>query len=385
MNKKPVLVDLFCGCGGFGLGAELAGFHTIAAIDIDPTLQSAYKNNFPYTRVLNRDLASLNESDWHDILGQQKIDGVIGGPPCQGYSRMGLGDVNDPRRKLLEDFFRHVNILDPKFFVMENVEGLTDKHNLPQLEQALSIVNQKYTLIGPLIVDASDCGVPTKRRRVIIVGYDKTYFSSLSEDHFRFTLPKVNVSDAIKDLPSPISQSNLENDFGYSNYPEVSGLSKYAQQMRAPAPEGLGSSEAIKEHALGKVSGLFTTIHSPTVAERYKKTAPGETDPISRAKKLSWDGLCPTLRAGTGSDKGSFQSVRPLHPKECRVITVREAARLQGFPDWFTFHPTKWHSFRMIGNSVSPIVSKQILSVIYQKLNNKNSVKTERSEYYEKQ
>ena len=96
MNKKPVLVDLFCGCGGFGLGAELAGFHTIAAIDIDPTLQSAYKNNFPYTRVLNRDLASLNESDWHDILGQQKIDGVIGGPPAKGIQEWALGMLTIP-------------------------------------------------------------------------------------------------------------------------------------------------------------------------------------------------------------------------------------------------------------------------------------------------
>lgn len=377
MSKKPVLVDLFCGCGGFGLGAELAGFHTIAAIDIDPTLQSAYKNNFPQTKVLNKDLAILDANGWRDILGQQKIDGVIGGPPCQGYSRIGIGDVSDPRRKLLEDFFRHVNILDPKFFVMENVEGLTDKHNLPQLKKALSIVNKKYTLIGPLIIDASDCGVPTKRRRVIIVGYDKSYFVSLSENHFRFTLPKVSVAEAIKDLPSPIPQSVLKNDFGFSEYPQSPGLSKYAQQMRSPAPEGLGLPEAIIEHKLGKVSGLFATNHSPVVAERYKKTAPGETDPVSRSKKLSWDGLCPTLRAGTGSDKGSFQSVRPLHPKESRVITVREAARLQGFPDWFTFHPTKWHSFRMIGNSVSPIVSRQILSVIYKQLSNPDLAKTQ--------
>lgn len=91
----------------------------------------------------------MDENGWRHILGRQKIDGVIGGPPCQGYSRMGIGDVNDPRRKLLEDFFRHVNILDPKFFVMENVEGLIDKRNLPQLNKALSIVNKKYTLIGP--------------------------------------------------------------------------------------------------------------------------------------------------------------------------------------------------------------------------------------------
>lgn len=368
MNTKPTLVDLFCGCGGFGLGAELAGFHTVAAIDIDATLQSAYKNNFPNTKVVNWDLTSLDKSGWDKILDNQQIDGVIGGPPCQGYSRIGVGDVNDPRRKLLEDFFRHVNILNPKFFVMENVEGLMDKQNRPQLDKALSMVNDKYTLIGPLVIDASDCGAPTRRRRVIVVGYDSKYVGDLSESHFKFNLPKVTVGDAIKDLPPPIPQSAQINDFGFARYPQSPNLSKYAQQMRGSAPEGLGFAEAIKEHASGKVSGLFTTNHSQEVAERYQKTIPGKTDPISRSKKLLWDGLCPTLRAGTGSDKGSFQSVRPLHPEIGRVITVREAARLQGFPDWFTFHPTKWHSFRMIGNSVSPIVSQQILNVIYQNL-----------------
>ena len=138
--------------------------------------------------------------------------------------------------------------------------------------------------------------------------------------------------------------------------------------MRSPAPEGLGMSLAKEELEQGRISGFFTTIHSAAVHERYKNTLQGQTDSVSRSKKLKWDGLCPTLRAGTGSDRGSHQAVRPLHPEQGRVITVREAARLQGFPDWFTFHPTKWHSFRMIGNSVSPIISNKILGVIHNSL-----------------
>ena len=90
----------------------------------------------------------------------------------------------------------------------------------------------------------------------------------------------------------------------------------------------------------------------------------GHMDPIGRHPRLAWNGLCPTLRAGTGSDRGSYQSVRPIHPEENRVITVREAARLQGFPDNHLFHPTVWHSFRMIGNSVSPIMAEAIFSAI---------------------
>jgi DNA (cytosine-5)-methyltransferase 1 len=366
MDQKPTLVDLFCGCGGFGLGAELAGFRTIAAVDVDSTLQSAYKNNFPNTAVVNGDLSKMNEHDWEAVLNGQQVDGVIGGPPCQGYSRMGVCDINDPRRKLLEDFFRHVNMLNPKFFVMENVEGLVDKKNRPQLDKAISIVDKKYTILGPMVIDASDCGVPTKRKRVIVIGFDESRMNAVRLEQLMFNRGKTTVSDAIRDLPSPMRQSKQENNYGYSEYPLVNNISEYAKLMRSAPPEGLGSIEACNEQKLGRVSGLFTTFHSPNVKLRYESTPQGKTESISRSKKLAWDGLCPTLRAGTGVDKGSHQAVRPLHPEHGRVITVREAARLQGFPDWFTFHPAKWHSFRMIGNSVSPIVSKEILSVMYQ-------------------
>ena len=101
---------------------------------------------------------------------------------------------------------------------------------------------------------------------------------------------------------------------------------------------------------------------------RYASLDIGEQDPISKSVKLDPFGFCPTLRAGTGRDKGSFQAVRPIHFLSPRVITPREAARLQGFPDWFVFDKTKWHSFRQIGNSVSPLVAEQILSILKEHL-----------------
>ncbi|MGQ1356511.1 DNA cytosine methyltransferase [Acinetobacter baumannii] len=368
MSLKPTLVDLFCGCGGFGLGAELAGFHSVAAIDIDKTLQSAYKNNFPETKVINKDLSKINKNEWKKILGDIEIDGVIGGPPCQGYSRMGAGDINDPRRKLLEEFFRHINLLKPKFFIMENVEGLMDKNNRPQLEKAISIVDKRYKILAPIIIDASKCGAPTTRKRVIVIGYDPIRMSEIQTEQFIFNEPIVTVEDAISDIPPPIKQSKDDQDYGYSEYRHTTKLSEYAKAMRSSPPINLGTNSAKLELSFGRVSGLFDTIHTDKVRKRYQDTPQGRTDPISKSKKLAWDGFCPTLRAGTGSDKGGHQAVRPLHPDEGRVITVREAARLQGFPDWFTFHPTKWHSFRMIGNSVSPIVSHKILSIIYKAL-----------------
>lgn len=370
MDIKPTLVDLFCGCGGFGLGAELAGFHSLAAIDIDKTLQSAYKNNFPKTNVITADLSKLEKNDWKKIINNIEIDGVIGGPPCQGYSRMGSGDISDPRRKLIDEFFRHVNILKPKFFIMENVEGLLDKKNRPQLDAALMKVDKCFTVLEPIVIDASKCGVPTSRKRVIVIGYDAKRISPLTKEQFFFEEPLVTVSDAIQDLSEPITQSKDSNDLGFSPYKFNNNLSNYAISMRKQPPEGLGTNEAKLELKFQRSSGYFETIHKPEVQKRYESIVPGKTDPVSRSKKLAWNGLCPTLRAGTGTDKGSHQAVRPLHPEHGRVITVREAARLQGFPDWFTFHPTKWHSFRMIGNSVSPLVSKKILSVIYTSLKN---------------
>lgn len=368
MNNKPTLVDLFCGCGGFGLGGELAGFHTVAAVDVDETLQSAYKNNFPNTTVVNGDLASMGEFDWKCILGKQEIDGVIGGPPCQGYSRIGAGDVNDPRRKLLEHFFRHVNIIQPKFFIMENVEGLLDKKNRPQLDSAMSIIDKRYTVLSPMVVDAADFGAATKRKRVVVLGFDESKMNAIMKSDLISQKAFTTIADAISDIPEPIPQSKEGASLGYSKYKKTKKLSKYALEMRKPAPTGLGLKDNNEKLKKGEVSGVFDTVHSMKVSERYKNTPQGTTDPVSRSKKLAWDGYSPTLRAGTGADKGSHQAVRPLHPDHGRVITVREAARLQGFPDWFTFHPTKWHSFRMIGNSVSPIVSQTILSTVYKTL-----------------
>ena len=366
MNGKPTIVDLFCGCGGFGLGAELAGFRTIAAIDIDETLQSAYKLNFPNANVVKADLSKLGESDWKSILKNvDSIDGIIGGPPCQGYSRMGAGDVNDNRRLLIMDFVRHVNILSPKFFVMENVEGLLDAKNIEQLQKAILSVDKKYTVLEPLVIDASLYGAPTKRKRVIVIGFDSKKISGITKEIFFSLNNVVTVRDAISDIPEPIQQSKKPEDFGWAPYKVVEHLSEYAKFMRAEPPEGLGNPEAISRLRENEVSGNFITVHSENIRNRYASIEPGKADPVSKSKKLCWDGLCPTLRAGTGADKGSHQAVRPLHPDSGRVITVREAARLQGFPDWFCFHPTKWHSFRMIGNSVSPIVSKAILSKIF--------------------
>ena len=131
-------------------------------------------------------------------------------------------------------------------------------------------------------------------------------------------------------------------------------------------PVGVGDIKTIRElHEKSIVYGHTSTIHSHEISTRYGGLKFGEQDPITKSVKLIPDGFCPTLRAGTDSTKGSFQAVRPIHFRYPRVITPREAARLQSFPDWFCFDKTKWHSFRQIGNSVPPALAKSVLQAVY--------------------
>jgi DNA (cytosine-5)-methyltransferase 1 len=365
---KLTCVDLFSGCGGFGLGAELAGYDVIAAVDNEPNLQSSYRLNFPSTSAILADIGELDKSAWSFVLGKGKkrLDLLIGGPPCQGFSRIGLKQKDDPRNSLIGHFFRHVSLLKPRVFVMENVEGLMDAGNSIFLTEALSAIPSYYKIVGPIVISAADFGAPTTRKRVIVVGYDKRDVDEIDTDaiHQIKLKTRISVRDAISDLPSPISDSKNKQNYGWTRYPQLGHISDYAKQRRAFPDRHIGWRHALSALSLGNISGLFETVHSDAVKDRFIETAQGKVEPISRYPKLAWAGQCPTLRAGTGSDKGSFQAMRPIHPSQPRVITVREGARLQGFPDWFVFHPTKWHSFRMIGNSVSPIVSEALLKLL---------------------
>ncbi len=372
IKERGTVVDLFCGCGGFSLGAELTGFRSLAAIDIDPILQSAYRRNFPGSRAIQASVADIDASGWRYLLGKARPDGLIGGPPCQGFSPMGRHRKNDPRNTLLGHFYRHVEILRPKFFIMENVPGLLSGDNYEILSNGLENVPSRYRVLDPIIVNASDYGAATSRRRVLIIGYDPNEVGILEPKMFQPRPLKnpVTVRDAISDLPGPIPEAKTIGEFGWRKYPQRAAhrLTEYAVRLRNLPPLGLGWSEAIELHRNGFVSGVVETQHSGKVARRYRVTEGGKSDPITKAYRLEWAGQCPTIRAGTGADKGAFQSVRPLHPGKGRVITVREGARLQGFPDWFVFHPTKWHSFRMIGNSVSPLVSSGLFKIIVPKI-----------------
>jgi DNA (cytosine-5)-methyltransferase 1 len=361
---SPKVIDLFCGAGGFSLGARLAGCELLASVDVDKTLTSSYKSNFPGANLQITDISKLNPKRLLEDAGANvgEIDGIIGGPPCQGFSTIGKRNLTDPRNSLLNHFFRIVAETKPRFFIMENVPGLIAGKAKKTLDRAMSLVSE-YTLVGPLGLDAREFGAPTHRRRIILLGYDAKRMGAitLADIASLVSAEKPTVRDAISDLPEAQGSS-------CARYPSRRTISSYALRARSAPREGLGSPAARERMKQGVVSGVQKTKHALEVVNRFRMIEEGKTDPVSRCMRLKWKAAAPTLRAGTGPDRGSFQSVRPIHPSRPRVITVREAARLQGFPDWFELHETKWHSFRMVGNSVSPIMAEALVGLVVSKI-----------------
>jgi DNA (cytosine-5)-methyltransferase 1 len=360
IEQRPTVIDLFSGVGGISLGAARAGFSVVGAVDFNDRVMKAHRRNFPNTRHLTVDIAKYSGEGLLSALNMQKPDGIVGGPPCQGFSSMGHRNIEDNRNVLFGHFFRLISQIKPRFFLAENVTGILDKSFRPIVDQALEQVEHDYHLIRGLEVCASDFGAPTSRRRVLFIGLLKSDCEPVSESMLRRKSESVFVSEALSGLPSIRSDWQSEEQ-GWRQVSEYSDTA-FSQRLVSEIPGGVGCIEALTRlREKREVSGCLGTLHSPEVKLRYGRLKQGGKDVISKSVRLKLDGFCPTLRAGTGPELGSYQAVRPIHPTSARVITPREAARLQGFPDWFRFDPTKWHSFRMIGNSVSPILAEKIL------------------------
>jgi DNA (cytosine-5)-methyltransferase 1 len=310
--------------------------------------------------LLVGDLNTIAPSDLLKRLSLSgRLAGVVGGPPCQGFSSIGKRRADDPRNQLLRRFFHFVEGLKPKFFFMENVPGLLLDDGPALLSSAISELKFPYRVLEPIILNAGDFGSATTRRRLVVFGYDPNEVDELTlNDFVAAKSTKVyTVKDALGDLPGPTAT-------GWAKLDPSREASDYAVGLNAGIPFGLGNNLHLEAFRSGSVSGFQNTAHSSDVVERFSTVSPGSKDLVSRYVRLVWGKPSNVLRAGTGADRGSFQAARPIHPQEHRVITVREAARIQGFPDWYAFHDTKWHSHRMIGNSVSPPFARALLSVV---------------------
>ena len=369
--KRPVAVDLFAGVGGLSLGLEQAGFDIAAAVEFDPIHAATHELNFPDTPVICESVRDLTgcEIRARAGLGNRTVDALVGGPPCQGFSLIGHRVLSDPRNDLVFHFLRLVEELRPRTFVMENVPGMATGGHTALLSELISRFQQAgYKVRTPYqILNAANYGVPQNRRRLFLLGarqdtklpsYPQALTRILGKENEPTNLPVApSVGDALSDMP------------GIEEYPELfssdrikvslRGGTSYARTLRGEQADETDFSYS-RERSNALLTGCGRAKHSTLSKSRFRSTTPGETEPISRFFRLPKDGLCNTLRAGTASDRGAFSAPRPIHPEKPRCISVREAARLHSYPDWFQFHSTIWHGFRQIGNSVPPRLGRAV-------------------------
>ncbi|TVP64686.1 MAG: DNA cytosine methyltransferase [Nodularia sp. (in: Bacteria)] len=389
-EQRPIAVDLFAGAGGMTLGFEQAGFDVLASVEIDPIHCATHEFNFPFWSVFCKSVEEITSQEIREnsSIGEQEIDVVFGGPPCQGFSLIGKRCFDDPRNSLVFHYIRLVLELNPKFFVIENVKGMTaGKHQefiaeiINKFESNGYKIRHKYQ-----VLNAAHFGVPQNRERLFILGcrHDlelpnypvpitqpaKQNKSALASATLKTRDTEITLSptvwDALQDLPEIEKYSELyKRDWVVADFGKPSD---YSRLLR-----GLGSTDNDysyqRQYNSRTLTSSLRTKHNLESITRFAATPYGKTEKISRFHKLDPQGICNTLRAGTPSNRGAFTSPRPIHPFVPRCITVREAARLHSYPDWFRFHVTKWHGFRQIGNSVPPLLAKAVALEIIKSLN----------------
>ncbi|AFZ59334.1 DNA cytosine methyltransferase [Anabaena cylindrica FACHB-243] len=379
--KRPIAVELFAGAGGMTLGFEQAGFDVLAAVEIDPVHCATHEFNFPFWQIFCKSVVEISGEEIRKLskIKNQEIDVLFGGPPCQGFSLIGKRLLDDPRNSLVFHYIRLVLELQPKFVVLENVKGMTvGKHREFILEVISAFAAINYKVYQDYqVLNAANYGVPQNRERLFLLACRQdldlpnypqpitTYIKKKKAINNQLLLTP-SVKKALQDLPIIENYPELyEQDWILADFGKSS---RYVQRLN-------GFNSKFNNYSYKRIydpkilTSSLRTKHTEVSIQRFAETLPGKIEPISRFYKLDYKGICNTLRAGTASNKGAFTSPRPIHPFIPRCITVREAARLHSYPDWFRFHVTKWHGFRQIGNSVPPLLAKAIASEIIKALN----------------
>lgn len=360
--SRPIGIDLFAGAGGLSLGFEQAGFDIAAAVEIDPIHCATHEYNFPDTKMICASVVDLAGEEIRVRAGIEgcEIDVVFGGAPCQGFSMIGKRALDDQRNQLVFHYVRLVRELKPKYCVFENVKGLTlGKHAQFLTELMDALEEAGYKVLRPYqVLNASNFGVPQSRDRLFLIGArnDQTV-----PEYPMPTAVRTTVREAIGDLPDADRIQDLRD--GDSVRIDWHTEAEYARKLRG-LQEDPSDFSYRREFASNLLTASTMTEHTAISKARFLDTPPGKVEKISRFLRLDLNGQCNTLRAGTDSARGAHTSPRPIHPISPRVITVREAARLHSYPDWFRPHVTKWHGFRQIGNSVPPLLGRAIAAAI---------------------
>lgn len=376
MSRRPIVVDIFAGYGGFSLGFEQAGWDVKAAVEIDPVHAAVHQFNLPNSMVFPCSISELTGWDIRERsgIGNSTIDAVIGGSPCQSFSMAGLRSLNDSRNFLVKEFLRIVLELNPSYFVFENVKGLTMGRHKKFLDELIQAFKRNgYQIRSPWkILNAANYGVPQKRQRLFLLGAKKGLplpnyppaSTRLPNDHKSdLNLPLVaTCEEALGDLPEA-EQFEALLSCDYVAIDKWHKTTDYSQKMRCQAENSwyFGYKRIWNPSIL---TSSRRTNHSPQIRSRFQATEPGTIESISRFFKLDKKGVANTLRAGTDSSHGAHTSPRCIHYSAPRCVTVREMARLHGCPDWVRPHTTKWHGAREIGNSVPIPVARAIASEI---------------------
>lgn len=311
--QRYTFVDLFAGAGGLSLGLELAGFRGILAVEVEPTAVETYRHNFDHPVVDGDIRADNTKSEVYRLVeasvGKSSLDLICGGFPCQGFSLSGYRVVEDERNSLYREMVDIVDHLSPRFVLMENVVGLRSMLHGKVEEKIMNDLREMGYDVNVTVLNGADYHVPQIRRRVIFIANRiavKNYhpLPLLRPDGYQAT------SDAISDL---------------LNHPDDKDFNHEA------------------------------TRHSPAMQERLLRVPEGKSlyDNYSDAwKKCPWDQPSCTIKENHGGVN--------IHPKLPRVLTVREMARLQSFPDDFIFHGAKKWQQVQVGNAVPPLLGKAI-------------------------
>lgn len=330
-------IDLFSGAGGLSCGLELAGMNCVLGVDMDKNAIETFKNNHHEAETFCGSITELSASKIKELTHNQTIHAVVGGPPCQGFSTVGLGNPNDQRNHLFKEFIRVVKITNPYYVVIENVTGLLAKKNEKTIQSIFKIFSKMGYNLDVQVLSAENYGVPERRRRTIILG---------SRINQAITFPKTNpdivtVGQAFKNLKT-------SNGKYFNHDVESAKIKSSLENARiACIPEGKGIRYEIDEKSYFKTKKLKLNVNWKELKEnRFRQTKYQRLD----RKKPS-----PTIM----THRHNY-----YHPVENRYLTQREAAALQSFPNDFKFFGPLSAQWRQIGNAVPPLLGKAIGSAI---------------------
>jgi len=348
-----VATDLFSGAGGMSLGARHAGIPVCLAIEKDVHATKTYQHNHPDTKVVNTDIRNVAKAD---LIQTEKTKILFGGLPCQGFSTSNqrTRNINNPNNWLFLEFIRIIKLWQPDWIILENVKGIVETEKGIFLENILKQIKKNKYSTNWWILDSSAYGVPQKRERLFIIGSHKGHKTDQPKAKFS---KKVTVWDAISDLPY-LKNGASKNLLKYRTRPK----SSYAAKMR---------------DSLSKTTNHLVTKNNPDIIERYKYIPQGgnwQNIPVSLMKTYKDRTRCHTgiyhrLQENKPSVVlGNYRKNMLIHPRQDRGLSVREAARLQSFPDSYEFIGSIGFQQQQVGNAVPPLLAEIVFKVVKQEI-----------------